>query len=182
MKNLILITALSLGFIPQAFAQKYLTRTGKVTIFSSTKLENFESFNNETSSVLDSKTGDVIVLVPIKSFKFESALMEEHFNENYLESDTYPKADFKGKITNIGEVNFAKDGVYNVKASGKLTMHGVSNDVNIPGTVTVKGNAITAVSKFIINPNDYKIKIPKLMAGKVSEQIEITVNCIMNQK
>jgi len=182
MKKSLLLALVFLGFSCQLFAQKYLTRTGKVTMFSSTKLENFESFNNETSAVLDSKTGDAIVLVPIKSFKFESALMEEHFNENYLESDQYPKADFKGKITNISEVNFAKDGVYNVKASGKLTMHGVSNDINILGTVTVKGSAITAVSKFTINPNDYKIKIPKLMAGKVADQIEITVNCIMNQK
>jgi hypothetical protein len=182
MKKFLLLAVASVSFSTGLFAQKYLTRTGKVTMFSSTKLENFESFNNETSAVLDAKTGDAIVIVPIKSFKFESALMEEHFNENYLESDKYPKADFKGKITNIGEVNFAKDGVYNVKASGKLTMHGVTNDVNIPGTVTVKGGAITAVSKFMINPNDYKIKIPKLMAGKVADQIEITVNCIMNQK
>src|SRR5690606_29851446 len=104
---------------------KYLTRSGKVTFFSSTPLEAIEAFNNEAASVMDAKTGDIVFQVPIRSFKFENALMQEHFNENYLESSKYPKAEFKGKITDINKVNFSKDGTYNVTSKGNLTIHGV---------------------------------------------------------
>src|SRR5215210_2804803 len=111
MKKYSLILA-TLFLATTAFSQRYMTRTGKVTFFSSTPLENIEAINNEMACAIDSKSGDVAFQVPIKSFKFEKALMQEHFNENYLESDKYPKAEFKGKVANIGSVNFAKDGSY----------------------------------------------------------------------
>jgi polyisoprenoid-binding protein YceI len=164
------------------FAQKYMTRTGKASFFSSTPLENIEAFNNEVAGVIDTKTGDVAFQVPIKSFKFEKALMKEHFNENYMESDKYPKAEFKGKIADAGSVNFSKDGTYNVKTNGKLTIHGVTKDVSLPGTVTVKGNTVTVNSKFSVKTADYNISIPKLVEGKIAKQIEVTVNSILNQK
>ena len=164
------------------FAQKYMTRTGKASFFSSTPLENIEAFNNEVAGVIDAKTGDVAFQVPIKSFKFEKALMKEHFNENYMESDKYPKAEFKGKIADAGGVNFSKDGTYNVKTNGKLTIHGVTKDVSLPGTVTVKGNIVTVNSKFSVKTADYNISIPKLVEGKIAKQIEVTVNSILNQK
>ncbi len=164
------------------FAQKYMTRTAKVTFFSATPMENIEAFNNEAAAVLDSKTGDFVVQLPIKSFKFEKALMQEHFNENYMESDKYPKAEYKGKITNLSAVNFAKDGTYPVTTSGKLTMHGVTKDVNIPATIIVKGGDATMSSKFKVAPADYKIAIPKLVEGKIAKEIEVTVNGILNKK
>ncbi|HRO43794.1 MAG TPA: YceI family protein [Flavipsychrobacter sp.] len=164
------------------YAQKYMTRTGKVTFFSSTPVENIEAFNNEVSGVVDAKSGDVAFIVPIKSFKFEKALMQEHFNENYMESDKYPKADFKGKISNVGDINFAKDGTYNTRLQGKLTIHGVTKDVTLPGSVTVKGNSVTANSKFNVKTADYGIKIPSVAENKIAKQIEVTVNTILNQK
>lgn len=164
------------------FAQKYMTRTGKATFFSSTPVENIEAFNNEVAGIVDAKSGDIAFQVPIKSFKFEKALMQEHFNESYMESDKFPKAEFKGKIADPGSVNFAKDGTYNVKANGKLTIHGVTKDVSLPGTVVVKGNTATVNSKFNVKTADYNIAIPKVVEGKIAKQIEVTVNSILNQK
>lgn len=182
MKKLWIALAVLVGFAVNASAQKYMTRTGKVTFFSSTPLENIEAFNNEVSSVIDSKTGEMAFIVPIKSFKFEKALMQEHFNENYMESDKFPKADFKGKITNLEAVDFSKDGSYTVKATGKMTIHGVTRDISVPGTITVKGNTATVASKFNVQPSDYDIKIPGMVANKIAEQIEVTVNTILKQK
>lgn len=181
MKNAVLALGLIL-VSSSAIAQKYMTRTGKITFFSSTPVENIEAFNNEAASVLDAKTGDVVFSVPIRSFKFEKALMQEHFNENYMESSKYPRADFKGKVNDIGNVNFSKDGTYNVKTSGKLTIHGVTKDVTIPGTITIKGNTATASSKFNVKTADYNISIPKLVEGKIAKEIEVTVNSILEKK
>lgn len=182
MKKLMMIVALTGAVAVNASAQKYMTRTGKVTFFSSTPVENIEAINNEAACVVDAASGEMAFVVPIKSFKFEKALMQEHFNENYLESDKYPKADFKGKITNLGDVNFAKDGTYNVKSSGKMTIHGVTRDVVIPGTVTVKGGAVTATSKFNVKTADYKIKVPDMVSSKIAEAIEVTVSSSLAKK
>lgn len=181
MKKYSLILA-TLLLATNVYSQRFMTRTGKVTFFSSTPVENIEAVNNETACAIDSKSGDVAFQVPVKSFKFEKALMQEHFNENYMESDKYPKADFKGKITNLSAVDFSKDGQYSVAAAGKMTIHGVTRDVSAPGTITVKGGGITAASKFKLRPADYGIKIPGLVAGKIAKEIEVTVNSIMAQK
>jgi uncharacterized membrane protein len=165
-----------------ANAQKYMTRSGRITFFSSTPMENIEALNNAVAGVLDSKTGDFVFQAPIKSFKFEKALMQEHFNESYMESDKFPKAEYKGKVTNIGDVNFAKDGSYTVSTSGSLTVHGVTRNVTLPATVAVKGRSATVTSKFSVRTADHKISIPKLMEGKVAKEIEVNVNCQMDQK
>ena len=179
MKKLIVLAIFVSGFTA-VHAQKYITRTGKVTFFSNTAIEKIEAFNNEVANILDSKTGDIIFQMPIKSFKFEKELMAEHFNEDYMESDKFPKSDFKGKVTNISEVNFSKDGTYNVKAEGKLTIHGVTQTVSINGTMTVKGKDVTVNSKFMIKTKDYGIKIPSVVEGKIAKEIEITVNSVLS--
>lgn len=172
----IILTGLMMGLLSTAFAQRYMTRTGKITFFSGTPLENIEAFNNEVSAAIDSKKGDVQFIVPIKSFKFEKQLMQEHFNENYLESDTYPKANFTGKIDNLNAVNFAADGSYPAKVSGKMTIHGVTQTVNVSGTITVKGGSVTLHAKFTLKPADYKIRIPAVVESKIAKQIEVTVD------
>lgn len=156
-----------------------MTRTGKVSFFSSTSVENIEAFNNEAASIIDAKSGEVAFIVPIKSFRFEKALMQEHFNENYMESDKFPKAEYKGKITNISDVDFSKDGTYNVKTNGQLTMHGVTKAVATNGTVTVKGGTATIKSKFMVAPADYGIKIPSVTASKIASKIEVTVDSVL---
>jgi polyisoprenoid-binding protein YceI len=164
-----------------AHAQKWMTRTGKVSFFSSTSVENIEAFNNEAASVVDARTGDVAFIVPVKSFKFEKALMQEHFNENYMESDKFPKAEYKGKITNIADVNFSKDGIYNVKTTGRLTMHGVTKEVTTGGTIVVKAGTATIKSKFMVAPADYKIKVPAVTASKIASKIEVTVDSVLKE-
>lgn len=174
MKKILLAFALAFAFTP-AIAQKYVARSAKVTFFSATPVENIEAVNNETACVLDASSGALEFTVPIKSFKFEKALMQEHFNENYMESDKHPKAEFKGRITNIGLVNMGKDGVYKVQAAGKMTIHGVTRDVFIPGELTVKGGQALAEAMFGIRCADYKIKIPSVVASKIAEEVRVTV-------
>lgn len=181
MKKVLLFAALAGFACYQSTAQKLMTRTGKVSFYSATPIENIEAFNNEVAGALDTKTGDVMFIVPVKSFKFEKALMQEHFNENYMESDKFPKAEFKGK-TDLSGVNFTKDGSYKVKATGKLTMHGVTRDVSTPGTIVVKAGAATVNTKFTVNPADYGIKIPSVASSKISNKIEVTVDTNLKNK
>jgi polyisoprenoid-binding protein YceI len=154
-----------------------MTKNGKISFYSRSKLEKVEAHNNEVSSVLNTANGEMVFAVLLKGFHFERALMEEHFNENYVESNKYPKATFKGKINNISTVNFLKDGVYPVKVEGDLTMHGVTKKVASSGNVTVNTGKIMAYSKFSIMVKDYKIAIPALVSDKISEEIDITVDC-----
>lgn len=181
MKHLMLITLASLC-IYSAEAQRYITRTGRVTFYSSTPVENIEAINNEAYCALDAASGEVAFQVPIRSFKFEKELMQEHFNENYMESDKYPKSEFRGKVADPGKVNFSKDGEYPVQVSGKLTMHGVTRSISTRGTITIKGGETTAAAKFKVRPADYGIKIPGVVAGKIAQEIEVTVNSIMAKK
>ena len=177
MKKIIVTVAIALSAF-SVNAQKFMTRSGKVTFFSATPIENIEAFNNEAAAAVNSATGDIVFQVPIKSFKFEQQLMQEHFNESYMESDKFPKAEFKGKMN---AVDISKDGTYKTTVSGKMTIHGVTKDVQIPGTLTVKGGELTLNSKFMVATADYKINIPSLAAGKVAKQIEVTVNTILKK-
>lgn len=164
------------------FGQKYMTRTGKVSFFSSTPLENIEAINNEMACALDASNGTLAFQVPIKSFRFEKSLMQEHFNENYMESDLYPKAEYKGKLANPSAINYAKDGQYEVTGTGQMTIHGVTRTVTAPATVTVAGKNVTITSKFKLKPVDYGIKIPTVVASKIAQEIEVTVSSIMTAK
>lgn len=163
-------------------AQKVYTKNGNISFFSKSPLENISADNNQVMSVLNTQTGEMQFSVLIKGFHFEKALMEEHFNENYMESEKYPKSTFKGNISDISKVNFKKDGSYPVTVSGDLSIHGVTNKVSVPGTVTVKGGNISANSKFIIKLADYKISVPKVVRDNIAENIEITVDCSFDQK
>jgi len=177
MKQLI-ITAGVLLISVAAFSQdRIFTRAGKIAFYSKTPLEDIEAHNNAAISVLDKTTGQMEFSVLMKGFEFAKALMQEHFNEKYVESDKYPKATFKGKINDISKVNFGKDGKYPVSISGKLTLHGETKDVNTNGTITVQGGSISGNSEFTVAVADYKISIPGLMAEKIAKTVKVTVNC-----
>jgi hypothetical protein len=185
MKGLLMKTFSSILFIlfmfsAQVHAQKWMTRVGKISFYSSTPVENIEALNNQVSAVLETQTGDVAFVVPIRGFKFEKALMQEHFNENYMESEQFPKATFKGKIVEKDKVDFTKTGIYNVTAKGQLTIHGVTKPVTITGALHVEKNSTTIASKFLVRPADYNIKIPSIAASKIAEKIEVTVDCKLN--
>ena len=184
MKKLLFIFGLLMIGASTLFAQKYMTRTAKVS-FNATapsSPEKIEAVNNEVANIADAKTGEIIFQVLVKSFKFERELMQEHFNENYMESDKYPKADFRGMITNLSEVNFTKDGAYNVKVSGKLTIHGVTNEVAIPGTVVVKGNTLMLKTKFTVKLKEYKVDVPSVVSDKVAKEAVIMLESTLVQK
>ncbi len=175
--------ALVISCAAASFGQNYMTRTGKIFFNATTKSspEKIEAKNNEVATILDGKTGDLRFQVLIKSFKFERELMQEHFNENYMESDKFPKSDFKGSITNLNDVNLGKDGTYNVKVTGKLTIHGVTNDVSVPGTLVVKGNTVELNAKFAVKMADYKISVPAVVADKVDKMATITIESLLNK-
>jgi polyisoprenoid-binding protein YceI len=178
-----LLTALllNLGMLA-ANAQKVYTKNGNVSFFSKSPLENITAENNQVMSVLNQQTGEMQFSVLVKSFHFKKALMEEHFNENYMESNKFPKASFKGNIQDISKVNFTKDGTYTVVVTGDLTIHGVTNNVSAPGSITVKSGVANASSKFNVKLADYKISVPKLVKDNVAEQIDIAVSTVYDQK
>lgn len=156
-----------------------MTRTGKVSFFSSTPVENIEAFNNEVAAAYDASKGDLVFQMAIKGFKFDKQLMQEHFNENYMESDKFPKASFVGKIADFNKVDIKKNGIYKVIASGTMTIHGVNKSVSIPGTIDVKDGVATFKASFDVATSDYKIKIPGIAESKIAKSIAVTVNAIL---
>jgi hypothetical protein len=156
-------------------AQKYMTRNGYIGFFSHTPMEDIKGDNNQVSGVLDISTGEMVFQALIKSFHFDRALMEEHFNENYMESDKIPKTTFKGKITNLSSVNFSKNGTYEITVEGDLMIHDVTNRITTKGTLEVVDGGINANSKFKIVPEDYKISIPGVVREKINKDLEVTV-------
>jgi polyisoprenoid-binding protein YceI len=174
MKRIALIFTLALLVI-SANAQKYMTKNGYIGFFSHTPMEDIKGDNNQVAGVIDIATGDMVFQVLVKSFHFDRALMEEHFNENYMESEKFPKATFKGKITNLTSVNFTKNGTYEVTVDGDLTIHNVTNKVSNKGTIEIVTGGINANSKFKIVPEDYKIEIPGVVREKINKDLEVTV-------
>lgn len=158
-----------------ANAQKYITKTGYIGFYSHTSLEDIKADNNQVASVLDVSTGEIVFQALIKSFHFDRALMEEHFNENYMESENFPKSGFKGKITDFSSVDFKKNGIYNITVEGDLTIHNVTNKVSTKGTLEVVSGGINASSRFNIVPEDYKISIPGVVRNKIAKNLEVTV-------
>ena len=156
---------------------KWFTRSGQITFYSSTPVEDIEAVNNAVSSVFDQSTGNIQFSAEIKSFVFEKALMQEHFNENYMESDEYPQAKFAGKITNMNEVDWSTPGDYEVIIEGKLTIHGETKDIRVKGVFRVIDSSnMKAKAEFKVKPEDYKINIPDLVREKIAKEILVKVN------
>lgn len=174
MKRLLLF-GFFLSIVLAVNAQKFMTKNGFISFFSHTPMEDIKGDNNQVAGVIDISTGEMVFQALIKSFHFDRALMEEHFNENYMESDKIPKSLFKGKITNLASVDFTKNGTYNVTVEGDLTIHDVTNKISTKGTLEVVSGGINANSKFNIVPEDYKIVIPGVVRDKFDKSFEVTV-------
>jgi polyisoprenoid-binding protein YceI len=181
MKKIIIFCAAILCAITSVNAQKYFTKTGYVGFHSHTDIEDIKGDNNVASIVLDAGTAALQVGILVKSFHFEKALMEEHFNENYMESTKFPKANFSGKVNNMADINLKKDGTYTGQISGSLTIHGVTKPVNTTATFKVVGGKISAETKFVVNPKDYGIEIPEVVKKQISEKVEITVKAKLEE-
>lgn len=175
-KNLVAFAGLFLLAVAANAQDRYFTKTGKIEFVSKAPLEDIEAKNKTVTAVLDTKSGAFQFSVQMKSFEFEKALMQQHFNENYVESDKYPKADFRGVVANNAAVNYSKEGSYPVTVKGKLTLHNITKDVEVPGTLKVNGAKIEAVSTFNIRLSDYQISIPSPVKDKISNNIKIIVD------
>lgn len=179
MKRMILSVLVVVVAATMSFGQKYFTKAGNINFdaTSASSPERIEGVNRTVTCVLDTKSGNMQFAVLMKGFEFERALMEEHFNENYVESEKFPKAEFKGVIANNDKVSYAKDGTYTITVKGKLTMHGETKDVETEGKLTIQGGKISAIAGFNVLLSDFKISIPGLVADKVSKTAKINVNC-----
>lgn len=154
---------------------KYLTNDGYISFYSHTVIEDITAVNKKVSAVIDGENGEIAVIVRMTQFQFEKKLMQEHFNENYVESDKFPKAIFNGRIVDPGKVDFSTLGKYQVQVSGEMKIHGVAEQVSSEGSIEVTDSGIIATTTFMLNPEDYDIKIPKVVRKNIAEQMEITV-------
>ncbi len=181
MKNIWIAFLLIVCSLSSNAQSRYMTREGKISFHSDTPLEKIEGYNSKAAGVFETAGGNFQTVVLMKAFMFEKDLMQQHFNENYVESDKFPKATFKGVIDNLSEVDFGKDGEYAVTVSGKMEMHGVTRDIKAKGKLKVESTTVTAVSEFLLNPEDYDIKIPKLVRDKIAKEVKVVVDMKMNK-
>ncbi|HEX5652062.1 MAG TPA: YceI family protein [Chitinophagaceae bacterium] len=167
---------LTINTVVVSAQDRLITKNGTISFYSKTPLEDIEAHTRTSISVLDKKTGQIEFIALIKSFTFEKALMQEHFNENYMESDKFPKSAFKGRIVDLTKVDFNKDGKYMVTVAGDLTLHGITKTITTPAIITVQNRNISASADFNVQLADYKISIPALVRDKISKTVKIAVN------
>ncbi len=163
------------------FSQKYFTRTGTTEFKASVDaFEPVAAINNSSTAILDTQNGKIASLLLIKAFRFRVALMQEHFNENYMDSDEYPKATFKGTIRsfNLNEIN--ENITY--KISGTLTVKGIDKLIETTGNVSRKGEKIVLTSSFSVSPKDFNIKIPGIVRDKIAQRINIGIHYELSEK
>jgi hypothetical protein len=174
MKRWVLILTVWVITIFPGFAQSdiFSTNSGSITFFSSAPLEDIEAKNNKAISLINTRNNEIAVRVPIKQFQFRNRLMQEHFNENYMESEKYPHATFKGKINET--IDFQKPGTYDVSATGTLSIHGVSQKRTLNGKMKVSDSGVTLSTSFDVLLKDHKIKIPSIVFNKIAEKIAVT--------
>jgi len=175
-KIMILVTTLLLSGI--VFSQKMMTRSGEIRFDATVPgaLDPVIADNNTVSSIFDKTTGDLVVQGMVKSFKFKSPLMEEHFNENYMESDKFPKTSFKGKVLNYD----SKSGTYEVE--GDLTIHGVTNKVKTKMAIDNQSGKVELSGVFIVKLIDYKLDVPALAKKTLAETAKISIKLALENK
>ena len=175
-KSIAGIAILAIAIITTAFspiAGKLVSKTGSVNFFSHTAVEDITADNYKIVSTLETSTGVLIYSVPMQSFEFEKSMMQKHFNSNkFLDTKQFPKAKFKGMITNLSDINFDADGTYNAKVTGNLTIHGVSKSLSEDATITIASGVVTVDVVMDITLADYEIAFKK---GKPSTNIAKTV-------
>jgi len=170
MKNFFTFLFLIAGIT--TFSQKFISTRSNTSFYSEAPIEDIEAKNTKAKSILDLSNGEIVFSIPISSFVFDKSLMQEHFNEKYMESDKYPKATFKAKISGF-DVN--KEGIQKVKAKGELTIHGVGKEVDQIGEMTYSNGMISLNHSFKVALKDYKIKTPKLLWENIAEVVDVKI-------
>lgn len=159
-------------------AQPLVTRSGYAAFFSETPLEDIKAENRQVHAVIDPGRKTLAFALLLKGFLFDKELMQQHFNENYVESDKYPKSTFTGSYT--GDLDITRNGSYNVQVTGNLVLHGVTKTITVPATLQVQDKKIFGQSRFHLKPADFNIKIPALVRDKVARQIEVSIKTEFN--
>lgn len=173
------IFLIALGCL-QASAQTYITRNGYIGFFSKTPLEDIRAENNQVYAIIDTDKKNLAFTCLVKGFLFVKELMQEHFNENFAESDKYPKANFLG--TYSGDIDTHKNGVYTIQVNGNLTFHGVTKPVSVPATIEVQDNKLIGKSNFKLAPADFNITIPALVREKIEKQMDVHISVECNPR
>lgn len=177
MKNKIQIYFITLliciAFTVDLYSQKYKSIASGIKFYSEAPVENIEAFNQDGQSAINLETGEIVFSIPINSFIFEKSLMQEHFNENYLESEKYPKATFRGVISGFDIKNTVWQQAF---AQGKMILHGIEKDFSCEGKIRIENSQLKIETKFPIQLKDYKIKIPKVVFYNIAEIVDVTVN------
>ncbi len=167
--GLVVFLVTTLGFSQE----KYLTKDGYISFFSHSLVEDIKADNNQVLSVIDSKTGEVAVQLLMRSFLFKKALMQQHFNESYVESHKYPKATFKGFILNFNALDETQS---TTEIKGTLTMHGKSKEISFSAIVQVTQDTIKLSGDFTVEVADFDIKIPAIVRNNIAKVIKVTFN------
>ncbi|MFO0356533.1 MAG: YceI family protein [Sphingobacteriaceae bacterium] len=176
MAKIIVMFGALLLCVQASIAQIYKAKDGatSITFFSSSPLEDITATNKGAIIVFNSSTNDIQIRVSVINFKFKNALMEEHFNENYMETEKFPNAVFKGKINE--KIDLTKDGETKVTVTGKMDVHGVVKDVTYDGTITKNGTDLAIKTKFKVKLVDHDIKVPSLYVKNIAEIVDVDVN------
>ena len=178
----IFFSLLFLCFIINGYSQKtvFITRTGQINFDAGTGLEDIKGINKSVISAIDINSGQIQFSLMVQGFEFKSQLMQDHFNENYMETEKFPKSVFKGSITNVNKVNFVTNGTYNIDVKGILEIHGIKKEVQANGSIKINNGSIIANSTFTIKMGDFGIIIPGVVSDKLSKDAKINVNCTYN--
>jgi polyisoprenoid-binding protein YceI len=159
----------------------YYAEGAAVTFRSVAKLELIQAKSNALKGVINTEKRSFAFTIPMASFEgFNSPLQKQHFNENYLESNSYKTATFTGRI--IEKPDLTKDGVYPIRAKGKLSIHGVTKERIIKSQITVKDGVFKVEASFSVLLSEYNIAIPKVVQQKIAEEIQILINADFEQK
>lgn len=178
-KYLFFITILMLN--TTAIAQKFITKSGHIKFYSETPMETIEANNRQVNSAYNHDDGAIVFKILMKSFEFEKALMQEHFNENYVESDEFPNALFQGNIINNSDIDLAIFGEVEVKVKGRITIHGITKDIEAMALMDIQKDKINAHAKMTIDPSDFDIKIPGAVIKNIAKEIEVSINVSLNK-
>ncbi|KHJ38376.1 YceI-like domain protein [Pedobacter glucosidilyticus] len=174
--------AITLSFLFSPFllkAQSFKTDKLSVHFFAAAPVADIDALTNSANAILDIKRKEIKVNIPISAFSFKKALMQQHFNEKYIESDKYPSASFKGNFKD--DLTHKPDGTYLIYVEGKFNLHGVDVLQVIPCKITIQKNVLTVNSSFVLNTKDFKIEPPKILTKPIGEKIEVTVNGNLNK-
>lgn len=174
-----LIIGLSSYFI--SAQRSYITTTGEVHFNASTPLEDIDATNSRVHAVLKEDAGEIAAILLIKDFGFRRKLMQEHFNENYMESDRYPKAYFTGKLLRFSPEQSAPE-AGSLKVQGSLTIHGVTNSVETSASMARNGDTIYFTTELLIAPEDYGIRVPKILFRKIAQEVQVAIRFELRQK